>query len=162
MEIFYRNARLSESSQMNYKHVSHIQSNTGGANAAAAVLNLSRASGILLRKRITCSVHTLLGTGPCTMALHPAADWDGSLAEGEVKVKVEMLEKVAKARCSGCVDRSGRLCLKFEVVSADLICGSLWAGFATTAFQLLQSFFFLFLFSLQAHGCRWLTNLLWD
>lgn len=54
MEIFYWNARLSESSLMNYKHVSHIQSNTGGANTAAMVLNLSRASGVLLRKRITC------------------------------------------------------------------------------------------------------------
>lgn len=59
---------------MNYKHVPSMQSDTGGADTAAAVLNLSRASGILLCKRITCSAYTLIGTVPCTLALHPAAD----------------------------------------------------------------------------------------
>lgn len=153
MEIFYWNAGLSESNLMNYKHVSPIQSNTGGANTAAEVLNLSRASGVLLHKRITCFASALIGAVPCTMALYPAADWDGSLAEGEVKVKVGILEKVTKARCSGYLGCSGRLCysLQFEVGSADWICGSLWAGFAITAFQLLQKHFFLSLFFPSRH-----------
>lgn len=145
MEIFYWKAKLSESCQMNYKHVFHIQSGMGGANTAAAVLNLSWASGIFPHKRIMCFACTLIGTIPSMMALHPAADWDGLLAERQVKVKVGILERIAKARCSGYLDCSGRLSytFQFEVGSDrfDLWMPMSWGGHSSIS-AITSSFFF--------------------
>lgn len=53
------------------------------------------------------------------MALCPVADRDGLLAERQVKVKVETLDMVAKARCSGYPNCCGRLCLRLGLM--DLV-----------------------------------------
>lgn len=64
------------------------------------------------------------------MALCPMADRDGLLAERQVRVKVGILDRVAKARCSGYPDCCGRLChtLQSEVGSGGFGQSVSWGG----------------------------------
>lgn len=101
-----------------------------------------------------CFACRLIETISSTAALCPLADRDGLLAERQVKVKVGIVDRVAKARCSGYPDGCGRLCytLQFEVGSDGFGHPVSWGGHSS----ILTSF------SLQEHVCRWLTNWLWD
>lgn len=91
-----------------------------------------------------CFACRLIETISSTMALCPMADRDGLLAERQVRVKVGILDRVAKARCSGYPDCCGRLCytLQFEVGSGGFGQSVSWGGHSSILTTTRSFYFF--------------------